>query len=250
MTEPRRLRLESNPEDELARALLRGGRPRTSPTAKNRAVVAATTATAIATTSLSAGGSATGGLVAKVATLTALKWLGTAVVVGAMSVAALHEHAALHERVTANAGRASHSPTAAASAVFAPVPEPEAPKALAPAPETSPPAAPFTSPSASARRPIPTPTPAPPVHEELVVLGRASALLNSGEAAKALSILDAYDARFPHAAMAQEATVLRIESLARMGNAEAARRAGNSFVKENPDTPYAAHIRSVIGTNP
>jgi TolA-binding protein len=168
-----------------------------------------------------------------------------------MSVAALHERATLHERVTANAVHASHSPTAAASAVFAPVPEPEAPKALAPAPETAPPAAPLTSPSASARRPIPTHAlTAPPVHEELVVLGRASAVLNSGDAAKALSILDTYDARFPHAAMAQEATVLRIESLARMGNAEAARCAGDAFIKENPDTPYAARIRSVIGTNP
>jgi hypothetical protein len=244
MTEPRRLRLESNPEDELARALLRSGRPRTSPRAKNRAVVAATTATAIATTSLSAGGSATGGLVAKVATLTALKWLGTAVVVGAISVAALHE------RGMSNAVRASHS-AAAASAVFAPVPEPEAPKSPAPVPETSPPAAPVTSPSASARRPIPThPLPAPSVHEELVVLGRARAVLNSGDAARALSILDTYDARFPHAAMAQEATVLRIESLARMGDAEAARRVGDAFIKENPDTPYAARIRAVIGTYP
>ena len=245
MSEPRRLRLESNPEDELARALLRGGWPRTSPTAKNRAVVAATTATAIATTSLSAGGSATGGLVAKVATLTALKWLGAAVVVGTMSVAALHE------RVMANAVHAAHSSAAAASAVFAPVPEPEAPRSLAPALETSPSAAPLTSPSASARRPIPTHAlPAPSVHEELVVLGRASAVLNSGDAVRALSILDTYDARFPHAAMAQEATVLRIESLARMGNAEAARRAGDAFIKENPDTPYAARIRAVIGTYP
>lgn len=124
-------------------------------------------------------------------------------------------------------------------------------ESLAPALETSPSAAPLTSPSASARRPIPTHAlPAPSVHEELVVLGRASAVLNSGDAVRALSILDTYDARFPHAAMAQEATVLRIESLARMGNAEAARRAGDAFIKENPDTPYAARIRAVIGTYP
>ena len=52
-----------------------------------------------------------------------------------------------------------------------------------------------------------------------VMLGVFAALA-SGAPARALSILDEYAARFPHAAMAPEATVLRIEALERARNGE------------------------------
>jgi outer membrane protein assembly factor BamD (BamD/ComL family) len=85
---------------------------------------------------------------------------------------------------------------------------------------------------------------------ELSTLEQARAALSAGDPARALSILDDYAARFPHASMASEATVLRIEALVRAGDASAARRVADAFLSANPGSPYGNRVRSLVGTNP
>ncbi len=48
--------------------------------------------------------------------------------------------------------------------------------------------------------------------------------------------------------MAAEATVLRIEALAKAGDHAAAERVASAFLAMSPGTPYAARIRSLVGT--
>jgi hypothetical protein len=51
--------------------------------------------------------------------------------------------------------------------------------------------------------------------------------------------------------MGPEATVLRVEALARAGDMAAARRTGDAFLASHPQSPYAARVRSLIGeSNP
>jgi outer membrane protein assembly factor BamD (BamD/ComL family) len=85
------------------------------------------------------------------------------------------------------------------------------------------------------------------VHDELVTLERARSALAAGEATRALSILDTYSAGFPRASMADEATVLRIQALALAGDMAAAHRVAEAFLASRPQSPYAAHIRSLLG---
>ena len=89
------------------------------------------------------------------------------------------------------------------------------------------------------------------VQAELASLDQARAALAAGAPARALSLLDAYAAAFPRASMAQEATVLRVEALVRAGDLPAARRVGDAFLANNPRSPSAAHVRSLLGeSNP
>jgi outer membrane protein assembly factor BamD (BamD/ComL family) len=85
---------------------------------------------------------------------------------------------------------------------------------------------------------------------ELAALQQARAALGAGDPARALSMLDAYVARFPHGAMAQEAAVLRIEALVRAGDRPAAQRAADAYLTAHPQSPYMDRIRSLLGTNP
>jgi outer membrane protein assembly factor BamD (BamD/ComL family) len=89
------------------------------------------------------------------------------------------------------------------------------------------------------------------VHAELAALEQARSALATGEAARALSILDAYASDYPRGSMAPEATVLRVEALVRAGDLPAARRVGTAFLATSPGSAYAPRVRSLIGeSNP
>ncbi len=85
---------------------------------------------------------------------------------------------------------------------------------------------------------------------ELRSLDEARAAIAAKEPARALGILDGYTARFPRGAMAPEAAVLRIEALANAGDHAAAERVAEVFLRENPGSPYAPRVRSLLGSNP
>ena len=87
------------------------------------------------------------------------------------------------------------------------------------------------------------------MHDELSMLDRARNALGAGEPARALSILDAYSARFPRGSMVPEATVLRIEALVRAGDRDGAQRVGSAFLVRFPRNPYAARVQSLIGAS-
>jgi hypothetical protein len=73
------------------------------------------------------------------------------------------------------------------------------------------------APSADASR-VRTPSPASSaLADEIAALDGAREALASGDAPRALRALDAHDRAFPRGALSPEATVLRIEALARRG---------------------------------
>ena len=75
--------------------------------------------------------------------------------------------------------------------------------------------------------------------------------MNAGELSRALSILDTYIDRFPRGSMAPEAAVLRIETLLKAGDRNAATRFANAFLAVAPHSPYAARVQSLLaGSNP
>jgi hypothetical protein len=61
-----------------------------------------------------------------------------------------------------------------------------------------------------------------------------------------LSILDDYGQRFPRAAMAPEATIVRIEALIAAGDRAAAKRIADAFLSAHAQSPYATRIRSLV----
>ncbi|HEX8793712.1 MAG TPA: outer membrane protein assembly factor BamD [Polyangiaceae bacterium] len=248
MSEPTRLSLET--EDETEQLLLRAGRPHAPRAARERAWMAASGV--LASSSLAAGsvaakvGSVIGGKAIAVIAFTGLAAMGGAMV--------LHQQ----HRASESAPVQPSAPVMvqrAPTAVAKPAPLPS----IAPAPVESVEAAPMASSSVTPPRaaapaasvaPGPTESATSSVPSELAALQQARAALGAGDPARALSMLDAYGARFPHGAMAQEAVVLRIEALVRAGDRPAAQRAADAYLGANPQSPYVDRIRSLLGTNP
>jgi hypothetical protein len=243
MSDP--LRYSRDPDNELARTLLRSARTYApSPTRRRPAVAAASV---LATSSLTTG--TAGGALAKVGTLAALKWVGIAVVVGITTVGAT---VAIRENTSANTLRHQTrvSPTTPATTGPAPT-TPLTPTIPSASPDSSATAIPSplsaptlkASPTANA---IPTPVLAaverPTIADEVASLQQASSALAGSNPTRALAILDAYSARFADPSLAAEAEVLRIEALAQNGDVTAARRRADRFLAAYPQSPYGARI--------
>jgi hypothetical protein len=97
----------------------------------------------------------------------------------------------------------------------------------------------------------PAPGPAPKLSPEIVLLDLTRKALAEGYGLRALTLLRDYDARFPDGALRSEATMLRIEALVAAGRRDEAARLGRSVIDRDPDGPYVARIRSLLGeTNP
>jgi len=83
--------------------------------------------------------------------------------------------------------------------------------------------------------------------KELGYLDRARRELSGGHPALALRVLDEYEGAFPSGRLGAEATVLRIESLARAGDRAGVAAAGKDFLAKHPNGPYATRVRSLMG---
>ncbi len=113
--------------------------------------------------------------------------------------------------------------------------------ALAPAPTAPRRAAVPAPPSASAV------APSTRLAEEVAALDRARSALSGGDARGALRALDDYAARFPQGALGPEASVLRIEALARAGDRARAAALARSFLLGHPGGPLAERARRYAG---
>jgi hypothetical protein len=128
---------------------------------------------------------------------------------------------------------------------------------------SSPAAAPSATPTTSALPVAPTSTakranalpsaPAAPsasatLTDELEALKIASSALNAGDAPAALRALDHYDHLHNGGRLRAEATMLRIQVLARSGNTQAAGTLAQQFVEQNPDSPLVDRARAFIQT--
>jgi outer membrane protein assembly factor BamD (BamD/ComL family) len=82
--------------------------------------------------------------------------------------------------------------------------------------------------------------------DELGALKRASSALNADDTSAALSALDQYDHVLRGTKMRAEATLLRIETLSRAGQAGAASQLAQRFVAQNPESPLVDRARSFV----
>jgi hypothetical protein len=221
---------------------------RPPPDSVTRTLRAAGAASAVATGLLAAQG-ASASLAGKVGGSFALvKWLvlASCLGAGAFGVATWHKsrvaHSAAVSVVSAPAPRAAALPAvpipAASLEPIAAVAEsavPASAELVAPARSASVRAAP----SASAGQPDLT--------RDIAALDQARQALRAGHAADALAALDRYDAEFGKSgALRVEASVLRIEATARVGNLSRARALARSFLAHNPKSPYATRVKAVL----
>lgn len=247
-------------KNALARAMLQSARTDIPPDgARERAVLAlsaslsATTAAAAASnlsaTSATSGASGISGV-------TALK-LVLAIVTGAVGVGVVVIAIALHRppatqpltpvqvatptttsaELECAAPEATTEPTSNAPAIAERRPTTALPPASAP---VAPPIA--VSPIATAPMEA-----APDIAGEIKQLDQARAAVAS-DPGRAQAALDAYARRFPHGALGPESTLLRIQVLLADGNRAAAAALANQFLAANPTSPYAARVRSLLGS--
>ncbi len=87
------------------------------------------------------------------------------------------------------------------------------------------------------------------VPAEMATLEGARGALAAGDPARCLSVLEHYAERFPGGSMAPEAAMVRIEALVKSGDRAAATRAADALLAGNPESPYAARVRSLLGTS-
>jgi hypothetical protein len=83
--------------------------------------------------------------------------------------------------------------------------------------------------------------------EEVAQLQKAKLALKSGSPTQALAELGTYAQRFPRPMLGSEATVLRIEALSQTGDRARAKTLAEGFLAKNPNSPYAARLRSLTG---
>ena len=84
------------------------------------------------------------------------------------------------------------------------------------------------------------------LHAELEALDTVRTNLAGGDFFRSLSLLEAYFQNFHRGRLHLEAEVLRIDALARVGQAEAARSYAKEFLRHNPKSVHAARLQSII----
>jgi len=83
--------------------------------------------------------------------------------------------------------------------------------------------------------------------DEVAQLQKAKLALKGGSPTQALAELGTYAQRFPRPMLGAEAAVLRIEALSQSGDGARAKTLAESFLAKNPNSPYAARLRSLTG---
>ncbi|AKV03305.1 hypothetical protein AKJ09_09968 [Labilithrix luteola] len=81
---------------------------------------------------------------------------------------------------------------------------------------------------------------------EVARVTAARSALAAGDVSRTLALLDSYDAEFPAGTLAIEASVLRIEALARSGRRDEARRLGDQFLAQHPRGAFARRVESSL----
>jgi hypothetical protein len=256
MKDPARL-VREHPS-ELARAVLRSADADAPPRGALERTLAATGVVIGATTTTTAAAAAKAGMGPLVKA--GLVLVGIALMAAVVAYVRRGHDGASDTAAHATATVQPPAPTVPQEPVTPPPAahdDPAAPTiAATAAPTNAPTIAPTIIATVAPRASSSTATPAssaPSLEEQIAAMDRARAALASGDTAGALRGLDAYDRDFPRGAFSQEATVMRIEALARSGNRARARTLADRFLAANPKSPYARRIHAVLGdaqTNP
>jgi hypothetical protein len=117
------------------------------------------------------------------------------------------------------------------------------PAGTRPAPASSQPG----PPQAEASTPPAPEAPRASLGEQLEQIKRARAALRAGDHQRALELIDAYRARPTGGELGAEASLLRIEALARSGQRDAAAREARQFASEYPNSPLIDRALSFAG---
>jgi hypothetical protein len=255
MREPERLLGSTG----LTRELLASAKGDGPPEAGRRRAVLAAAAAAIASAqaaNATAAGVTAGSVVSTMARLAVWKWVAIgalgATTVGAVVGVRPATKAPTKNAVTGPVER-DVAPHASASDPPPPVQAPVGEPVVAP-PARAAPAAPASAPKVvessagpsesaiAAHAPV-----ASRLSLEIAALDRAKAVLARGDVAEALRQLDTYRASFPRGALAEEATALRIEALARAGRRDEARQALAELRKSHPESPLLESLAPMAG---
>jgi hypothetical protein len=241
-------RLHTDPESELERSLLDAGRSyKASGSARQRALAATGLVGVTVSSTTTASALSKAGLA---------KWLAAAALVTGAAVPTVR-YLERHSSVPLSAAASARATTPAGprtpallDARSAPAPTP--PVAVDPAAAAE--AVEAEAAQAAPELPIRTRTlrteprtaaPAP-LSAELGALDAARSALGRGQANEALAALDAYARNFPHGKLGLEAEVLRIDALAKSGQAAAASKRAQAFVERYPNSVLAARLRAYV----
>jgi hypothetical protein len=124
------------------------------------------------------------------------------------------------------------------SAVGPPIaPSPDVTPALAPSPPRPSTSTSTTATSSAANG-------GTPVDEEVRLVSLAYSLLQAGDPAHALAVLDEHARRFPDGKLAESAKVTRILALCQVGRTSEARSERDGFLSRYPRSPFSNRVRS------
>jgi hypothetical protein len=227
-------------DDEFERALLASASSDAgSNAALNRALGALSAAAVVGTGSLGTASASA----AAVSALSVAKWAGVGALVGGlgMSAASMVVHSAREARPATPSAQVRLTKAPQRAPALGPIGGERAAPAQAPsapAPEVAPAPARAASAAVAER--------GSQLGAELVELRAARSALNSGDPAQALRLLDGFQRSFPSAALAPEATLLRLEALVEAGQSENARRLGERLLQGQPTGPHADRVRALL----
>jgi hypothetical protein len=195
------------------------------------------------------------------------KWVGAALVIGAVGVGGVSVYRAetrapgsgqqsgqVSAKVTVPISRVA--PAAARAPTEAPPGAPVVPAELAPSPTATPAVTPLPSPRAALPRsqpaqPVQPTEPATPasvsptstVAEETRLLRGADEALRAGDATRALVLLDEHARTFPTGVFSEERSAERVSALCKLGRVAEARDDAQRFLRTVPDSPLAKSVR-------
>ncbi|MDF2693767.1 MAG: hypothetical protein K0S65_2150 [Labilithrix sp.] len=82
--------------------------------------------------------------------------------------------------------------------------------------------------------------------EQMKLIDSARTRLRQDDPRGALAVLDEYDRRFSAPAFKEEATVLRVSSLAKAGDRAQAKRIGEAFLNAHPSELYSRRVEAIV----
>jgi TolA-binding protein len=90
------------------------------------------------------------------------------------------------------------------------------------------------------------PSAAAPLAAEVAAVDHAAHAVANRDSQRALAALDAYQKQFPSGVLRPEATVLRVQALVQQGDFVRAVSIARAFLAQNPHSPHAERLRSLI----
>ncbi len=245
MSDPQRL-LADDSVDPTGRMLLESWQQEGPPVDGRTRTLAAL---GIASGAAAIGATTTLGSIAPkaAASLSLIKWLGLAVLLGLAAVGGATYLMMSRSKVSTPVAANLHAPLATDSIPVAPLAA--SPSVTFESAEPSP--AQTTSGPRRIARVNESVRTSDRLSDQIALIDAARRALSTGEIDQAETLAANYETKFPHGAFSEEAEAIRITALNKNGDAAKARVLGAAFLQAHPSSPYATRIRALVdGANP